>query len=71
MRDFNFPTIDWKGEWTNEENDTFCECLRESFLCQMRQKPNLIDLVLVNDGKCILDITHSVPLGKGYHDTHL
>ena len=76
--DFNFPTINWKGEWTNEENNTFCESLRESFLCQMvtnptrrrgDQTPHILDLVLVNDEKFISNITHSAPFGKSDHET--
>ena len=75
--DFNYPTLNWNGAWSNESDEKFLECTRDAFLNQMvidttrrrqGQKPSLLDLVLVNDTSLISDIVHHCPLGKSDHD---
>jgi len=75
--DFNFPNIDWKGNWSGEQDNLFIECIRDSFLFQMVQKPtryregqtpHILDLVLVNDEQLISNIEHSCPIGKSDHE---
>ena len=74
--DFNLPSIRWDGEWTNEEDDSFIECIRDAYLFQQVQKPtrarhgqtsNILDLVLVNDQDLTSEIEHLDPLGKSDH----
>lgn len=75
--DFNYPTIKWNGEWSNEDDNEFIECIREAYLTQMVRnptrvrkgfKPSLLDLVLVNDEQMISDIEHSCPCAKSDHE---
>ena len=71
--DFNYRTVNWNGEWSNESDEKFVECVRDAFLSQMvtnvtrrreRQTPSLLDLVLVNDTQLVSDIFHHSPPGK-------
>ena len=75
--DFNFPSIKWDDSWESEENNEFIECIRDSFLTQKvknptrhrhGEKPNVLDLVLVNDSNWISDIDHVASVGKSDHD---
>ena len=75
--DFNFPSMKWDGSWEGEENNDFMECLRDSFLTQkvkkptrhrQGEKPNILDLVIVNDNQWISEIEHVASLGKSDHD---
>ena len=73
--DFNYRTVNWNGEWSNESDEKFVECVRDAFLSQMvtnvtrrreGQTPSLLDLV--NDTQLVSDIFHHSPLGKSDHD---
>jgi hypothetical protein len=75
--DFNFPNIDWIGSWSGEEDSTFIESLRDSFLVQMVKKPtrfregqtpHILDLVIVNNDSLVSDIEHLCPIGKSDHE---
>ena len=75
--DFNFPSIKWDGSWEGDENNDFIECIRDSFLIQkvkkptrhrQGEKPNILDLVLVNDDQLISEIEHVDSVGKSDHD---
>jgi hypothetical protein len=75
--DFNYPNVNWDGNWTSSKDEAFTECIRDAYLIQMvkkptrrreGQQPTLIDLVLVNDESLVSDIVHCCPLGKSDHD---
>ena len=75
--DFNFPNILWDGSWPGKEENDFIECLHDSFLNQMVDKPtrrregnnpHILDLVIVNNEQLISDIAHICPIGKSDHE---
>ena len=81
MRDINLPLINWSS-WTcsnnsdNSFDDTFINCLRDSFLHQhvtiptrtrYIQNPSILDLILPNDDGMISSLSYQSPLGKRDH----
>ena len=75
--DFNFPKVNWEGEWAGEKNREIIQNIQDAFLIQKvlcptrrrpHQNPTLDDWVLVNDEKLISDVTHHDPLGKSDHN---
>ena len=36
--DFNYPSVRWDGEWSNNKDSKFVECVRCAFLTQMVKK---------------------------------
>ena len=77
LGDFNYPDINWDGEWTGDLNNNFIECINDAFLSQkvreptrhrQGQRPTTVDLVLVNDNDLISNIHHLAPFGKSDHD---
>ena len=81
MGDFNYPDIDWdtwnsKGDSTDSVEYKFVECLQDNFLHQhitkpTRQRgsdrPNVLDLVLMNEEGMISKLEYFCPLGKSDH----
>ena len=74
--DFNFPTVNWNGVWSNEKDEQLLEAMREGFLTQhisrptrykAQQKPNILDLVFTKDDSDINNIYYCSPLGKSDH----
>ena len=70
--DFNFLEIQWRGAWSGIRGNEFV------FLNQMVDKPtrsrlgqtsNILDLILVNEVRFILEVIHSSPIGKSDHET--
>jgi len=37
--DFNYPSVRWDGEWSNNKDNEFVECVRDVFLTQTVKKP--------------------------------
>ena len=81
MGDFNPPLMNWSS-WTcsnNSENsydNTFIDCLRDSFFHQhvtiptrsrYNQNPSILGLILTNEEGIISSLSHLSPLGKSYH----
>ena len=79
--DFNLPLINW-STWTcsnNSENsfdNTFINCLRDSFFHQhvttptrsrYNQNPSILDLILTNEEGMISSLSHLCPLGQSDH----
>ena len=78
--DFNYPTVNWNGDWSSTKDEVFLECIRDAFLHQMvvyptrhreGQRPTLDDLILVSDEQLVSDIVHYSPIGKSDHDVLL
>ena len=74
--DFNYPTINWNGVFSNNNDESFIECLRDCFLVQLvdrptryrsDQKPNILDLIITNDENFVYDISYNNPIGKSDH----
>ena len=74
--DFNYPTVRWDGTWSNDNNESFCEAVRDGFFTQHINKPtrhregqhsNILDLVFTRDEGDINDILYCTPLGKSDH----
>ena len=62
--DFNYPSVRWDGEWSNNKDSKFVECVRCAFLTQMVKKKkiggeDLLALVLVNEEKMIMKLWYS------------
>ena len=38
--DFNYPSVRWDGEWSNNKYKEFVECVRDVFLTQTVKKTN-------------------------------
>ena len=38
--DFNYPSVRWDGEWSNNKDNDFVECVRDVFLTQTVNKTN-------------------------------
>ena len=36
--DFNYPSVRWDGEWSNNKDNKFAECVRDVFLTQTVKK---------------------------------
>ena len=68
--DFNYPSVRWDGEWSNNKDNEFVECVRDVFLTQTvkqttrkreRHTSNLLGLVLVNEESMVSGIKHLSP----------
>ena len=76
--DFNYPDIDWNDLSQNANIDLdFTSCLQDLYIQQLvseptrhrgDQRPNILDLVLVSDDDCVINIEHLPPIGKSDHD---
>ena len=78
--DFNYPNISW-ADWTTPNNHThpefkFIECLRDNFLNQLiseptryrdGQRPNILDLLIVDKSEIVSKVTYSSNLGASDH----
>ena len=77
MGDFNFSSVNWNGQWTNEEDNEVIENIRDAFLIQKLsrttkhrngQQSTMPDLILVNENNLISNIDHRAPLGLSDHE---
>ena len=77
VRDFNYPSVRWDGEWSNNKYKEFVECVRDVFLTQTVKKPtrkreghtsNLLGLELVNKESIVSGTEHLSP-GKSDNET--
>ena len=80
IEDFNYPNISW-ADWTTPNNHThpefkFIECLRDNFLNQLiceptryrdGQRPNILDLLIVDKSEIVSKVTYSSNLGASDH----
>ena len=79
MGDFNYPSIEWDTLYAgNEESEgsKFVDCLQNNFLFQIIDKPtrwrgtdnpNILDLVITDNGQNISEVEYQSPLGKSDH----
>ena len=74
--DFNYPTIDWEGGWSNERDNKLVEASRKGFLTQhiskptrykSLQTPNILDLVFTRYEHDVNTVYYCSPLGKSDH----
>ena len=77
--DFNYPSIRWDAEWSNNKDNEFVEYVRSVFLTQVVKKKkktrkreghtsNLFGLVLVNEESMVSGTEHISP-GKRDNET--
>ena len=74
--DFNYPSVRWDDEWSNNKDNEFVECLTQMVKKKKKvtrkrggQTSNLLDLVLVNEESMVSDTEHLSPIGKSDHET--
>ena len=66
VRDFNCPSVRWDGEWSNNKDNEFVECIRDVFLTQtvkiqLGREKDIPLICFVNEESMVSGIEHLSP----------